>query len=185
MERDLQRLSEMIERLLTLANLDTSVAPVQMKRMNLTEVVTKIVRDAEFESREHDGTIKMTADEQYSIEGNEELLYSAIENVIRNAIRYTAAQTLVEIELQRRDTKDTAYVCLVVRDHGPGVPEQELANIFQPFYRVADARDRQSGGTGLGLAIADRVVRIHGGVIHAENAIPQGLRIEIHLPTLA
>lgn len=182
MEQDLERLNEMIERMLTLAKLDTSAAPLHMQRVNLTEVVTRIVRDAEFESRERDGIIKLTADGECSIQGNEELLYSAIENVIRNAIRYTAAQTSVEIELQRRNIEEAACVSLIIRDYGPGVPEQELAKIFQPFYRVADARDRQSGGTGLGLAIADRVVRIHGGLIRAENATPQGLRIEVRLP---
>jgi two-component system sensor histidine kinase CpxA len=153
-----------------------------MKRVNLTEIVTGIVRDAEFESREPDGIIKLTADEEYSIQGNEELLHSAVENVIRNAIRYTAPRTSVEIELQRRDAEGIPWVFLIIRDYGPGVPQQELANIFQPFYRVADARDRQSGGTGLGLAIADRVVRIHRGMVRAENAIPRGLRVEIRLP---
>ncbi|MGC1294594.1 MAG: ATP-binding protein [Alloacidobacterium sp.] len=181
-EQDLERLSEMIERMLTLAKLDTSATPVQMKRVNLTEIVTGIVRDAEFESREPDGIIKLTADEEYSIQGNEELLHSAVENVIRNAIRYTAPRTSVEIELQRRDAEGIPWVFLIIRDYGPGVPQQELANIFQPFYRVADARDRQSGGTGLGLAIADRVVRIHRGMVRAENAIPRGLRVEIRLP---
>jgi two-component system sensor histidine kinase CpxA len=75
-----------------------------------------------------------------------------------------------------------APVRLLVRDYGQGVPESELVNIFQPFYRVADDRDRQSGGTGLGLAIADRVIRIHGGTITARNVTPQGLEIEILLP---
>jgi two-component system sensor histidine kinase CpxA len=182
MEQDLERLNEMIERMLMLAKLDTSAAPVQMQRVNLTEVVKRIVRDAEFESHQHQGIIKLTTDGECSIQGNEELLRSAIENVIRNAIRYTAAQTSVEIELKRGKMEDAACVGLIIRDYGPGVPEQELAKIFQPFYRVADARDRQSGGTGLGLAIADRVVRIHGGVICAENATPLGLRIEIRLP---
>lgn len=181
-EQDLGRLSEMIDRMLTLAKLDTSTTPIPMKRVNLTEIVTAIVRDAEFESREPDGIIKLTADEEYSIQGNEELLHSAVENVIRNAIRYTAPQTSVEIDLQRRDADGVNWVLLIIRDYGPGVPQQELAHIFQPFYRVADARDRQSGGTGLGLAIADRVVQIHRGVIRAENATPQGLRIEIRLP---
>ena len=73
---------------------------------------------------------------------------------------------------------------LGVRDHGPGVAEQDLAAIFRPFYRVAEARERSTGGAGLGLAIAERVVRIHGGSIRAENVSPYGLRIEIHLPRL-
>jgi two-component system sensor histidine kinase CpxA len=114
------------------------------------------------------------------VRGNAELLHSAIENVIRNAIRYTESGTSIEVSMETEDL--SGAVRLVVRDFGPGVPESELKNIFQPFYRLADARDRQSGGTGLGLAIADRVVRIHGGTIRAENAEPRGLRVEIVLP---
>jgi signal transduction histidine kinase len=76
------------------------------------------------------------------------------------------------------------FIRLVVRDYDSGVPESELVNFFHPFYRAADARDRQSGGTGLGLAIADRVVRVHGGTIRAENVTPQGLQVEILLPQL-
>jgi two-component system, OmpR family, sensor histidine kinase CpxA len=74
------------------------------------------------------------------------------------------------------------FILLSVRDYGTGVPEEELSNIFRPFYRVANDRDRQSGGAGLGLAIADRVIRVHGGTIHAENASLQGLRVDIFLP---
>jgi two-component system, OmpR family, sensor histidine kinase CpxA len=84
----------------------------------------------------------------------------------------------VDVEMRAGE----ATVSVVVRDHGPGLPEGELKKIFQPFYRVANARDRQSGGTGLGLAIADRVVGLHGGTIRAENAAPHGLRMGIILP---
>ncbi len=128
--------------------------------------------------------MKLTAPEEYFVRGNAELLHSAIENVIRNAIRYTATGTSVEVQLQCKDMTGASFVRLVVRDYGLGVPESELTNIFQPFYRIADARDPQSGGTGLGLAIADRVVRVHGGTIRAENATPQGLQVEILLPQL-
>jgi len=69
-----------------------------------------------------------------------------------------------------------------VRDHGPGVPDSDLANIFRPFYRVADARDRQSGGVGLGLAIADRIARLHGGKVGASNAADGGLLVEFEIP---
>jgi two-component system OmpR family sensor kinase len=75
-------------------------------------------------------------------------------------------------------------VHIQIRDHGPGLPESELINIFRPFYRVASARDRQSGGTGLGLAIADRVVRSHSGTIQARNLEPPGLLVEILLPSV-
>jgi signal transduction histidine kinase len=81
-----------------------------------------------------------------------------------------------------QNTAEPSSALIVVRDHGPGVPESELANIFQPFYRIADDRNRESGGAGLGLAIAGRVIRIHGGTICARNARPHGLEVEISLP---
>ncbi len=109
-------------------------------------------------------------------------MHSAIENVIRNAIRYTSPGTAVEVRIHRKEVDGLSFVQLIIRDHGPGVPEEELTAIFRPFYRVADARDRQSGGTGLGLAIAERVIQLHQGTIRAENASPQGLRVEISLP---
>jgi two-component system sensor histidine kinase CpxA len=182
MEQDIGLLDEMIGRLLTIARLDTVSAPIPMVPVNLTELVSQIVRDADFESREHDGGLKLTTNEQCFVRGNSELLHSAIENVVRNAIRYTAPGTSVEVLLGSECNSSASSVRLTVRDYGPGVPESELGNIFQPFYRVADARDRQSGGAGLGLAIADRIIRIHGGTIRAENAAQRGLQVEILLP---
>jgi two-component system sensor histidine kinase CpxA len=107
-------------------------------------------------------------------------LHSAIENVVRNAIRYTDAATSVDVSLE---LAGKSKVRLIIRDHGKGVPENDLERIFQPFYRVAEARDRESGGAGLGLAIADRVIRIHGGTIRAENPHPPGLAVIIEIPT--
>ncbi len=182
MEQDIGVLNEMIGRLLTIARLDTSAPPVPMMAVDLTELVSQIVRDADFESRERDGCVKLTARGQLFVRGEAELLHSAIENLVRNAIRYTEPGTPVEVVLESEPRSTTSFARLTVRDHGPGVPESELVNIFQPFYRVADARDRQSGGAGLGLAIADRVIRIHGGTIRAKNATPRGLLVEIQLP---
>ena len=69
-----------------------------------------------------------------------------------------------------------------VIDQGPGVPEDALEELFRPFYRVEEARDRLSGGSGLGLAIAERIIRLHGGTVEATNASEKGLRVEIRLP---
>ena len=182
MEQDVGCLNDMIGRLLIIARLDTATAPVQMNSVNLTELVSHIVHDAGFESQKRDVAVTLKASEQFFVHGNAELLHSAIENVIRNAIRYTAPGTPVEVALQCQEIEGGSFVSLTVRDCGPGIAESDLINIFQPFYRVADARDRQSGGTGLGLAIADRVIRIHKGTIHAENTTPQGLQINIALP---
>jgi two-component system sensor histidine kinase CpxA len=182
MEKDIGLLNEMIGRLLTVARLDTSSQPVPMTSVDLTEIVSQIVRDAAFESRERNGSVKLTASEQFFVQGDAKLLQSAIENLVRNAIRYTEPGTPVEVMLQPESRLNASFVRLTVRDYGPGVPESELVNIFQPFYRISDARDRQTGGAGLGLAIAERVIRVHGGTIRAENATPQGLRVEVLLP---
>jgi two-component system sensor histidine kinase CpxA len=185
MEQDIGLLDDMIGRLLTIARLDTSAAPVPMRPLDLTRLVSQIVGNANFESHERNSDVRLTAHGQYFVQGNSELLHSAIENLVRNAIRYTEPSTSIEVLLETERRSNASLVHLVVRDFGPGVPESELVNIFQPFYRVADARDRQSGGAGLGLAIAERIVRIHNGTIRAENGKPRGLAVEILLPHLA
>src|SRR5207237_970772 len=118
---------------------------------------------------ERNGHVVLTVHEQFFVHGDAKLLQSAIENLVRNAIAYTEPGTSVEVLLQSEHRSSESFARLTVRDYGPGVPESELVNIFQPFYRVSDARDRQSGGAGLGLAIAERVIRVHGGTIRAEN----------------
>lgn len=179
MESDLLRLNEMIGRLLTIARLDTAEKPIEMTSVDMTDLVGQIADDARFEAQKRNVVVNMAAAEKYQVYGNAELLRSAIENVLRNAIRYTAAGTSVDVSL---GTRDRSKVLVVIHDHGKGVPETDLQRIFEPFYRVAEARDRESGGVGLGLAIADRVLRIHGGAIRAENVQPAGLQVVIEIP---
>jgi two-component system sensor histidine kinase CpxA len=182
MLEDIQLLDEMIGRLLTVAKLDISAEQVPMMDIDLADLLTKIARNAEFEAQEAERGITLILAGPCVVRGSVELLQSAIENVVRNAIRYTADKSSVEVRVGCENLSSGASIRLMVRDYGPGVPESELKNIFQPFYRVTGARDRASGGAGLGLAIADRVIRIHGGTIRAENAEPHGLRVEIALP---
>lgn len=182
MEQDIALLNEMIGRLLTIAKLDVSTRQVPMVQVDLTELVSQIVHNANFESHAVDDTVRLTAEGPNFVRGNAELLHSAIENVVRNAIHYTDPGTSVEVRLEVEQQSKGSFVRIAVRDHGPGLPDAELVNIFRPFYRVADARDRQSGGAGLGLAISDRVIRAHGGTIRAENSPPRGLLVEILLP---
>jgi two-component system, OmpR family, sensor histidine kinase CpxA len=178
MEKDFDRLNEMVGRLLTVARLDASDASIQMKIVNLSVLVSEVVSDAEFAAYERQRSVHVSSDENMYVRGNPDLLRSAIENIILNAVRYTAPGTVIDVHLRRE-----ARVCaLCVRDHGPGVPESELVNIFRPFYRVANARDEQSGGIGLGLAITDRVVRLHAGSLSATNALDGGLEVEIRIP---
>jgi two-component system sensor histidine kinase CpxA len=110
------------------------------------------------------------------------LLRRAIENVVRNGVQYTREGTEVEVTLRCRSDAPPTRATVEVRDHGPGVPPAALGDIFQPFYRVADARDRHSGGTGLGLAITAQAIRLHGGQVQASNAPDGGLVVQIELP---
>jgi two-component system, OmpR family, sensor histidine kinase CpxA len=180
-EREAERLNDMIGKLLTLAKLGSASAPPERTSVNLSELLQEIVEDASFEAQDHDCNVRLVSSEDAMVEGSPELLRSAIENVVRNAVRYTAAQTDVEVSLSSNGTA-AKLARIVVRDHGPGVPDTELQKVFQPFYRLADARERSSGGVGLGLAITDRAVRLHGGSISARNANGGGLEVEIRLP---
>ncbi len=178
MQQDLERMNQMIERLLTLAKLDAAAAAVPFEVFNLTDLVASIVHSAGFELHERSDKITMDSDEVFQVRGDTELLQSAIENVIRNAIRYNNSEEPVQVALERMES----FVRITVRDHGPGVPSQSLQRIFEPFYRVADDRDRRTGGTGLGLAITERAVRMHGGKVDAVNETPHGLAVRILLP---
>jgi signal transduction histidine kinase len=101
---------------------------------------------------------------------------------VRNAVQHTGEHTDVEITLRCATDAASPHATLEVRDHGPGVPESELADIFRPFYRVAENGERHTAGTGLGLAISAQAVRLHGGSVSASNAPDGGLVVRIELP---
>ena len=180
MEKDFERLSEMVGRLLTVARLDAASASVEMKTLNLRALVAEVVSDAEFAAGERQRSVHFPAGVDLYVQGNADLLRSAIENIVLNALRYTASGTAVDVHLQADTASASAQ--LTVRDHGPGVPDKELQNIFRPFYRVDNARDEQSGGAGLGLAITDRVIRLHRGSVTAANAAKGGLELRVRIP---
>lgn len=182
-EREAERLNEMIGRLLTLARLESADSPPEQSPVSLSELVREVADDAGFEAESRHCTVQVNAAEDCTTVGSPDLLHSAVENVVRNAVRYTAEGTKVEIDLICVGLDGTKWAAIRVRDHGPGVPEAELSNVFRPFYRVNDARERETGGTGLGLAISERAVRLHGGTIKAENAPGGGLLVEMRLPT--
>jgi two-component system sensor histidine kinase CpxA len=177
-ESESVRLNEMISRILTLARLESGGEDYSKTRVDLSELVREIAADAEFEASGKGKAVSAEKIEECKIEGNENLLRSAIDNVVRNAVRYTAEKTAVDVSLQTSN----GHVIVKVRDHGGGVPQSELENLFRPFYRVGEARERKTGGTGLGLAIAQRAVAVHGGSITAEN-IDGGLEVKIVLNT--
>ena len=126
--------------------------------------------------------MKVTRADACMIFGFPEMLRSAIENVVRNAIRYTPVGTAVELALEQSENANARRARLTIRDHGPGVPKIMLTNIFLPFQRVPEGNVNNSQGAGLGLAIVDRVVKLHEGTVRATNADDGGLIVEIVLP---
>src|SRR4029078_6655625 len=146
----------------------------------LDNLVRDVAEDADFEARSLNRSVQVVASDKCSINGVEELLRSAIENVVRNAVRFTPEGTAVEVALTRQNGAADNFAVISVRDRGNGVPDESLEKIFRPFYRTEDARDRQSGGgTGLGLAITERAVHMHGGSVQAANASGGGLSVEM------
>lgn len=177
-EAESHRLNEMIGRLLTLAKLETGADDVERVRIDLTELVRDVAADAEYEAQANGKYVDVSTIEPVTVMGSENLLRSAIENVLRNAVKYTKEGTAVDVSLSARN----GDAVLKISDHGGGVPEEELPNLFRPFYRVGEARERKTGGTGLGLAIADRAIKAHKGEIVARN-YNGGLQVEIDLKT--
>ncbi|MGH9943439.1 MAG: ATP-binding protein [Pyrinomonadaceae bacterium] len=181
-EREVERLNELIGQLLTLTRLETEPDELEKTRIDLQDLVGQVVADADFEARGRNRSVRIVESRECSLLGNSELLRSAIENVVRNGVRYTAESTSVEVTLRCLSNGSASGAVIRVRDHGKGVPEEALGELFRPFYRVGAARDRQTGGTGLGLAITERAVRLHGGKVKAANAEDGGLIVEIELP---
>ncbi|MGE5081440.1 MAG: ATP-binding protein [Acidobacteriota bacterium] len=184
-ELEAARLNELIGRILTLARLEDGEQLVPQTPVPLDEIVESVSEDAEFEAQErHCHVHTSIAEGNWEVRGNASLLHSAVENVVRNAIRYTQEGSAVDIEL-KNETRGAREAVLRVSDSGPGVPSDSLDKLFQPFYRLDDARGRQTGGVGLGLAITERAVRFHGGKVSAFNRPQGGLVIEIRLPMIA
>jgi two-component system sensor histidine kinase CpxA len=181
-EREVNRLNEMIGQLLTLTRVETGTDRIQKVPVDLADLIAGVVEDAEFEAQGRNCSVSFSFDEEIPIAGVRDLLRSAIENVVRNGIRHTRQGTAVEITLGRIKQDSDVFAVVRTRDHGQGVPEEVIPELFQPFYRAGEARERSTGGAGLGLAIAERAVRLHGGTIKAANADEGGLIVEIRLP---
>jgi signal transduction histidine kinase len=185
LQKETDRLNEMISQLLTLTRLESETNVAARTTLELSMLLQEIVADADFEARSVERSVIVVLAEPLLVKANPALLRSAVENVLRNAIRYTERGTQIEVSLLADVNKGGSTAIIQVSDHGPGVPEADLENIFRPFYRVADARERETGGVGLGLAITDHAIRLYGGTVSARNAAPGGLIVELRLPAIS
>lgn len=179
-DKETERLDELIGQILEYSRLDAGPEE-ERTRINMEDLLQSVVADVryEFEEPEVQTRITMDVDVPGEIDGYPNALRSGLENVVRNAAQHTHSGGEVRVRLGHEDGR----VVVTVDDGGGGVPEQELDNIFEPFYRATPkADDPVRGGSGLGLAIASRAVALHGGSLKAEN-IDKGLRVEIRLPS--
>jgi two-component system sensor histidine kinase CpxA len=186
MERDVERVDTLMGQLLTLARLETGLSSGERTSVDFSQLVQEVAADGDFEARSCGKSVRLQADGGIVIEkADQQALRSACENIVRNAIRFTAPGSEVEVILKTEEMNPSSQAVLSVRDCGPGVPQELLQQIFQPFFRVKEpgADPRANNGTGLGLAIALEAIRQHRGTIIASNAHPMGLEVKIMLPT--
>lgn len=175
--KEVDRLATLVDELLQVTRAEGDPGSRNVSVIDLSGFLSSIVQDCQIEADARGCRLELQSKERIQWSGDRELLHRAIENVLRNAVRHTEPETTVEVELKR----ESGWVVVEVRDHGPGVPEGELAKIFEPFYRVDEDRNRHNGGVGLGLAIAHRAIRVHHGEIAARNLDP-GLAVQLKLP---
>lgn len=173
------RLEQLIARILKLVRLERPASAFQGVSVDVGKLLEQIAQDVAIEAEARSCTVSVHVDSGLDVAGDPELLRSAFENVIRNAVRYGPSGSAVIVTAERHN-----WIEIIVRDRGPGVPEKDLKLIFEPFYRVDAARDRAGGGEGLGLAIAARAIAVHGGSIEAHNVPGGGLEVAMRLPGL-
>ncbi|EOY2076395.1 envelope stress sensor histidine kinase CpxA [Vibrio alginolyticus] len=174
-DTEAQRLEQMISELLELSRMQAN-SHMTRETQPLESLWEEIIKDAQFEAEQMGKQLHYSELPKRNISGNPKLLMSAVENIVRNAIYYGKDEVQIDIKA------DDDTLRITVDDNGEGVPEEELAAIFRPFYRVSTARDRHSGGTGLGLTITESAIRQHSGTIAASRSPLGGLRMSITLP---
>lgn len=179
-EKESQRLDELVGELLTLSRLESDTQKNEEDYFDINGLVASIVDDARFEARNQNKQVILNQAGEILIKRNIELLRRAMENIIRNAFFYTPEQAEVTINIRHKNN----YVVITVCDSGKGVSEEKLTDLFQPFVRIDDDRQNMKvPGYGLGLAIARRAVEIQKGIIKAYNHPKGGLCVEIQIPT--
>ena len=179
-ELEAEHLDKLIGQLLTLAKIDSGADSSHLETFDLGNLIQEVAADGNFEAQSRCCSVKVDSVDACIVKGVAENLRRAIENPVRNAIRYTKPNTAVEIALHRRGTSSGSLALIRIHDHGPGVPPGDLLKIFLPFHRVAN--NSAADGAGLGLAITERIVRMHGGRMRATNAEDGGLIVEMELP---
>jgi two-component system sensor histidine kinase CpxA len=176
-QKEADRLNDLVSELLEVTRAESDPSRRKVESVSLDGLVRSLADDCAIEAKARGCSLSLVRMDAVTVDGNPELLRRAIENVVRNAIRYAPPSTAIEVSL----TVAGDHARLGIRDYGQGVPPEALPHLFDPFYRVDADRNRSSGGVGLGLSIARRSIELHRGMIKARNASP-GLEVEMTLP---
>lgn len=176
-QKEIERLNALVEELLQVTRVEGDAARLRREPVPLQTLIDELISDVSVEAGARRCRVGWTRREPVNLTADPVLVRRALENILRNAVRYAPADTQVEVSLIASNHDATVSI----RDHGPGVPEHDLVRIFDAFYRVEADRNRSSGGVGLGLSIARRAVELHHGDIQARNANP-GLSVVVRLP---
>ncbi len=183
-EKEVERLNDLISQSLSLARISSQTSIPKKTTINLTELLKEVIETAKYEAQNKKCHIISTQMENCCINGNKDLLYSGLENILRNAIQHTKIGTDIEASLILSNTYHPVAT-LTIRDHGLGVPESEIDELFKPFFQIDEARTQQNEGYGIGLAIAERAIHLHDGSINIANISEGGLEVSLQLPILA
>jgi signal transduction histidine kinase len=176
-ERDVDRISSLVADILEINFIESGPVVEDAEIARAGEIMDEVIRDCQMEAEVRGCRIEVNGRISGQVRGNRELLRRAVENVLRNGIRYSPEDSSIDVSI----AEDARAATIAIRDYGPGVPEDALVRIFDPFFRTEEARDAKGGGSGLGLSIAKQAVQVHHGTIVAENATP-GLRVRITIP---
>jgi len=179
-KKEVRRMASLVGALVEMTRQEGDPAAHLREPLRLDSLLREIAEDCTPEAEARGCRLEFAAASEGHLPGDPELLRRALENVTRNAIHYSPSGDRVEIRLEA----DAAAIRVRVRDYGPGVPEEYLKKIFQPFYRVDSSREASTGGVGLGLAIAQRAIALHHGIVTARNVNP-GLEVTVELPVSA
>ena len=181
-EQEAERLNDLIRQTLALARLSNQTLLTHKSHIELSELLNDVIDNAEYEAQNKNCHVVLSVTDYCSIEGDWDLLHSGIENILRNAVHYTSDNTSVDVSLQKVMIANQPTIIIKIRDHGTGVPEEDIKHLFTPFFRVDKARTQQTGGYGIGLAIAERAIFLHNGKIIVNNILGNGLEITLQLP---
>jgi len=175
--RDIDRLKVLIGDLLQVTRAEGDRLMLKFAPIDVPQLLDEVIGDCRLEADAQACRIKPDVAGDVSVSADAELLRRAIENILRNAIKYSPENGVIDLTLETQKSE----IAIVVRDYGTGVPDEVLSKIIRPFFRVDEARDGLTGGAGLGLAIADRAIQLHNGKLLVRNASP-GLRVSVILP---